>query len=59
MKIYLKDKDSLAYLQIKQQCNSILSVAKIYRIIQNPGLKIRGFFLAILKDLKTYFSQFF
>jgi hypothetical protein len=59
MMIYSKDKDLLTYLLIQQQCNSILSVAKIYRKIQTPRLKLRGFFLAILKDLKTCFSQFF
>ncbi len=41
------------------ECNFIPSLVKIPRKIQNPGIKIRGFFLAILKDLKTYFSQFF
>ena len=40
------------------ECNSILS-SKLSRINSKPRTKIRGFFLTILKNLKTYFSQFF
>ena len=35
------------------------SLTNFLKRFENPGPKIRGFFLTILEDLKTYFFQFF